>query len=76
MIDLQVYRWGSRDPEEAGDLSKATQHYGDLIGKKASWCTLTALPAHGKKKTGTQSLRFWRTILWASYHGCKDLDGC
>ena len=51
-------------------MPKATQHYGDLSGENVSWCTLTALLGHGKKKPRTQNLRFRRTILlpqlWAS----------
>lgn len=72
MLTLQV---GKRRPREGRRMPEATQHNGDLSGKKVRPCTLTALLAHGKMRARTQSFGFGRAMLWASYHGCEDWDG-
>lgn len=72
MLTLQV---GKRRLREGRRMPEATQHNGDLSGKKVRPHTLTALLARGKMRARTQSLGFGRATLWASYHGCEGLDG-
>lgn len=72
LLTLQV---GKQRLREGRRMPEATQHNGDLSGKKVRPSTLTAHQARGKMRARTQSLGFGRAMLWASSHGGEDLDG-